>query len=105
MIREGWPRLTTIALACALLTSCSTTPPPEPEVRIVEVTVPVAVSCVPPTVTIEPDFQITRADVLAASDEAERYRIVAAGFLERDAYVALMRPVLEGCQNAAEPVQ
>ena len=83
--------------AALLLAGCGTTP--EPEVRTVIVNVPVPVSCVPAEARIEPEFRVSRNDVATASDAAERLRLSAAGFLERDAYVAEQLPVLRGCKD------
>lgn len=83
-----------------LLAACATTPPPEPEIRTVEVKVPVVVSCIPAGAPITPNFQVTREQVLAAPDVAERLRLTAAGFLERDAYFNVAYPLLQGCAAA-----
>ena len=85
--------------ATTLVAACSTTPDPEPQIRTVEVRVPVPVSCVPANAQVEPNFRVNRADVAAAPDAAERLRLLGAGFLERDAYVGEAVPVLRGCKD------
>lgn len=91
-------RILAVCGAASVLAGCHTTPD-EPIVRTVTVNVPVAVSCVPANARVEPDFKISRADVAAAASPEERYRLTAAGFLERDAFVAEAVPVLRGCRD------
>ena len=93
MMREGWP-----ALGAALLLSACASTPPEPIIRTVEVRVPVPVTCVPAGATIEPNFRVSREAVAAAPDAAERLRLTASGFLERDAWIGEALPVLRGCK-------
>lgn len=83
--------------ALVAVSACNTTPP-EPIIRTVEVLVPTPVTCVPANATVEPKFQVSRGDVAAAYDAAERLRLTAAGFLERDAYLGEVLPVLRGCK-------
>lgn len=86
-----------IIAAALLLAGCQT--PAEPEVRTVRVNVPVPVSCVPSDARIEPEFRVSRGDVATAYDAAERLRLSAAGFLEREAYITEQLPVLRGCKG------
>lgn len=88
-----------LLLASAIALAGCTTTTPEPEVKIVYVDRPVAVSCVPTTLNIDPEFQVSRGDVVGAADAAERLRLTGAGFLERDAYLNVIQPVLKGCAN------
>lgn len=102
---EGWgglvrPHIVSAVVAGSLVAACGTTAPPEPEVRIVETLVPVPVSCVPEGFRVDPDFQVDRQNVVAASAPDEAYRLLAVGFLERDAYINRVRPVIEGCVAA-----
>lgn len=92
-------RLMILCGAVSVLASCGSTPRPEPEIRTVTVNVPVPVSCVPASANIEPDFKVTKAGVLAAPSPEERYRLAAAGFLEREAWVAEAIAVLRGCRD------
>ena len=83
--------------AFVAVAACNSTPR-EPIVRTVEVLVPTPVTCVPASANLEPKFQVSRGDVAAAYDAAERLRLTAAGFLERDAYINEILPVARGCK-------
>lgn len=91
-------RAALLVASAVTLVGCATTPP-EPEVKVVYVDRPVAVSCVPTTLNIDPEFQVSRGDVVGAADAAERLRLTGAGFLERDAYLSVIQPVLKGCAH------
>lgn len=91
-------RVVLLLASTVTLAGCATTTP-EPEVKIVYVDRPVAVSCVPATFDTNPEFQVNRGDVVGAADAAERLRLTGAGFLERDAYLSVVQPVLKGCSN------
>ncbi len=90
--------MTPACLLPALLAGCAPTPPAEPIIRTVEVLVPTPVTCLPENFSVDPRFQVSRADVAAAADAAERLRLLGAGFLERDIYAAEVAPVLRGCK-------
>ena len=97
-VRDGWPGVT-IAAALALAACNPTTDDPIPT-RIVEVQVPVAVSCVPAGL---PDFQpftVSRDALILAPDAATRYQLAVAGMLERDARSAEVEPVIAACRAA-----
>lgn len=85
-----------VALALA---ACGTTQP-EPMIRTVTVNVPTPVSCVPASADTEPRFRVQTGDVAAATEPAERLRLTAAGFLEREAWITSQAlPVLRGCKD------
>jgi len=87
-----------IALALAL-PACTTTAPPEPVVRTIEVRVPVAVPCVPDGVSEPPEYVDSREALLASRDDpALAYALVQAGRDQRDARLALLEPVVRGCR-------
>lgn len=87
-----------IALGCLALAACGATASPEPIVRTVEVKVPVAVSCVPPTLGDEPVYVDTDAGLRAAAGPEDRFQLMAAGRIQRNAWLARVRPVLKGCR-------
>ncbi len=74
----------------------------ERPVRTVTVKVPVAVECVPATLGAAPSYPDTDDALRAAVDAAERYKLVAAGRLLRDARLGEVEPVLLACRGASE---
>lgn len=91
-------RLATLGVCAIALSACTTTRP-EPEVRIVEVKVPVPVSCVPDNLPPRPTYRVSVGDIVGAPDAAERYRLAAAGFQERDARLNEVEPVIQNCRD------
>lgn len=91
-------RLAAIAAGALALSACATTDP-EPIVRIVEVKVPVMVSCVPTNLPPRPTYRVAAGDIVAAPDAAERYRLAAAGFQERDARLNEVESVIQNCRD------
>ncbi len=87
-------------LPLALLAGCTTAR--EPVVRTVTVLKPVALSCVPETLSTAPDYPDTDDALLAAQDAAERYRLVAAGRLLRNARLGELEPVLLICRSETD---
>lgn len=85
-----------LALATA---ACETPQPPEPEVRIVEVQVPVARSCVPENLSPAPAYVDTVDALRAAADAAARFLLLAAGREQRVARLAEIEPVVAGCRD------
>lgn len=83
--------------AALLLASCGTAR--EGPVRIVTVNKPVAVACVPAGFTTAPEYPDTDEALRRAPDAAERYRLVFAGRLLRDARLGELEPVIEACQS------
>lgn len=92
------PRRTLMYIAVAsLLTACAgTAPTPEPRIVTQEVKVPVATACLKRgDVPVRPDFPDRSMTVETPLDEA--FRLMAAGILSRDAFIARQRGVIEGC--------
>ena len=70
----------------------------EPVIQIKEVIKPVAVACVPSTLTAKPSYPDTDAALIGAADAAERYQLVAAGRELRKARLNELETVVEGCK-------
>lgn len=87
------------AVVVTLLLGACQTVKPEPEVRTVEVAVPVAVSCVPSNTPPRPTYRVSVGDIIGAPTADERYRLTAAAFQERDARLAVVEPVVDGCRD------
>lgn len=79
-----------------LLAACATKP--EPVVKTVEVTVPVAAACVPKNLPAKPTYPDTAEALKAAPDAAARYVLIAAGRLLRIQRLAETEPVIEHCR-------
>jgi hypothetical protein len=94
-----WIIALSAAIAWPLLTagSCATTTPP-PIVRTVEVKVPVAVTCVPADFPEEPAYVDSDKTLKAAGGPEDRFQLIAAGRIQRDRWLALVRPVLKSCR-------
>lgn len=84
----AWPLLTA--------GSCATTR--EPEVRIVEVRVPVPVSCVPSSLGAAPAYPDTDEAVRASAGPGDLLQLLAAGRLLRKQRSAEVEPALEACR-------
>lgn len=90
-----------LILACAPLlmaVQCATTR--EPEIRTVEVRVPVAVSCVPEGTPTETP---ARADV--SGETGSVIQAITAELIQWRGYGAQVAPVLAACRRAGEPSQ
>jgi len=72
---------------------------PEPIVRTVTVKVPIALECVPVSLSDAPEYPDTDEALLAVVDAAERYRLLFAGRVLRDARLGEVEPVLQICRN------
>lgn len=70
--------LAVVGAASVALTACAHAPR-EPEIRTVEVKVPVAVPCVPANLPAAPVYPDTREAIQAAGAAPERYQLLAAG--------------------------
>jgi hypothetical protein len=84
-------------LAFVLLAACGTAPL-EPKVEVREVRVPVPVACVPKSFPAAPQFPDSRAALLAAKGQDERYRLMAAGWMPRDARLAALEAQIKACR-------
>lgn len=84
----AWPMLTA--------GSCATTR--EPEVRTVEVRVPVPVTCVPKGLGPAPVYPDTDEAVLASPGPGDLLHLLAAGRLLRKQRSAEVEPVIETCR-------
>lgn len=91
-------RTATLLPLVALLSACFGDQP-EPIVRTVTVKVPVAVSCTPATLTAPPEYPDTDEALRNAVDAAERYMLVAAGRMLRDARLGELEPVIQNCRS------
>lgn len=78
------------------LAACGGTP--KPDVRTVEVKVPVAVKCVPEGLKAAPAYPDTDMALKAAPGAADRYQLLAAGRLLRSQRLAEVEPVIAGCR-------
>ena len=72
---------------------------PEPVVTIKEVLVPVARACVPGDLPAAPAYPDTDAALRAAAEGPERYALVAAGRLLREARLAVLEPLVDACRR------
>lgn len=80
-----------------MLAGCSTVRP-EPVVDTVTVGVPVARSCVPPALGEAPAYIDTDAALKAAGGPEDRYQMVIAGRVQRNARLGEVEPVVKGCR-------
>lgn len=90
----------TLIAATMLLAGCGAKP--EPVVRTVTVNVPVAIECVPVTLGDAPSYPDTDEALRAATDAAERYRLVFLGRLLRDARLGEVESVILSCREGAD---
>jgi len=88
-----------IAALALLVTACATTrPDPEPIIKTVEVVVPgPPVPCVPKELGPAPSYVDSDEALKAARDAAERYQLVYAGRLQRQARLGEIEPVVAAC--------
>lgn len=84
------------------IAACGTTgqpPRPEPKVKVVEVMVPVAKSCVPKNLAAPPVYVDSDEALAKAPNAAVRYLLVTAGRLQRIARLGEVEPVVEICRD------
>jgi hypothetical protein len=93
-------RAAAIVAAALALAACGSAPKPELVGRTVEVKVPVAVPCVPADLPGEPAYVDSDAALKGAPNGPTRYRLTAAGRIQRNQYLAIVRPVLKACQRS-----
>jgi hypothetical protein len=91
-----------LILAAALLTAGCATNSREPVVTVKTVGLPVAVSCVPPSLGPAPSYPDTDESLRSAGPE-RFLQLVLAGRDLRDARLAQVEPVLDGCRQGATP--
>lgn len=87
-----------IGLALFSCVGCSTVGRPEPVVETVTVDAPVARSCVPPALGEAPAYIDTDAALKAAGGPEDRYQMVIAGRVQRNARLGEAEPVIRGCR-------
>lgn len=95
-------RLIAAAVVLTLLAGCATTQTPEPVIRTVTVNVPVPAPCVPATLAPAPEYPDTDSALRKATDAAERYLLVFAGRLLRDARLTQLETVVAACPKVGE---
>ena len=81
------------------LMGCTHQQPPEIKIVTQTVNIPVPVSCVPNNTPEAPKYAVTKETLLAASDMAERYRQLQIGWLEREARLKQVEPIIEVCKK------
>lgn len=99
---EGWGGTKSgswVACAALLLAGCGHQR--EPIVKTVYVDRPVALECVPASLDDAPSYPDSNAALKQAADAAERYALIAAGRLLRDARLAELEPVIMNCRSGA----
>lgn len=87
-----------LALMAVLLLAACATKPSEPIIRTVEVRVPVPVACAPADLGSAPGYPDTDAALRGAPGAAERYLLIAAGRLLRQARLDVLEKVVEACR-------
>lgn len=90
-------RSAVVIAATLLLTACGHQP--EPIVRTVTVIKPVAVACIPATLDPAGSYPDTDEALRSAVDAAERYALVAAGRMLRDARLGELEPIIQACRE------
>lgn len=86
-------------IACAALAACSTKPPAEPVVRIVEKLVPMPTPCVSDKTPPAPAYKVTIDGLRAEPSKAKRYVLAVGGLIEREQRLAETEPVIEACRK------
>lgn len=96
----GLARPLALLLGLAVLCACSSVPKPEPQVRTIEVKVPVREACAPGRDQLpNPPAGYADAGLSAdVGDAAERYRRIATANEQRKARLALVEPVIAACR-------
>lgn len=93
--------LTAPIIATIALSGCAAKPV-EPIVRNVFVDRPVAVSCIPAALDAAPAYPDTNEALQRAADAAERYALIAAGRLLRDARLGELEPLVYLCRETTK---
>lgn len=93
-----------VLLAVALTSACAActhTAPPEPVVRTVEIKVPVPVTCVPASLAEPTTYVDTDEALKSAAGPEDRFQLLAAGRIQRNARLSRVEPVIAACRSAA----
>ena len=88
-----------LAVSMLLAVSLSGCIEPEPRVVTKIVSVPTPVECVPKTFPTPPNYPDTDEALRAAADAAERFQLVVAGRLLRNARLGEVEPAIEACRE------
>lgn len=87
-----------VLMPLALLTACQTAKVPEPIIKTVFVSVPgKALPCVPKELGPAPVYVDTNEKLKSAADAAERYQLIFAGRMQREARLGEIEPVISSC--------
>lgn len=97
MNRQFQWHLNATLIAALTLSACGHVPPPEPVVVTREVHIPVPTPCTVATPQA-PDYADTRAALQAAPDIDRATRLLVAGRIQRDAYIAAILDALASCR-------
>lgn len=89
-----------VLAACLFLAACGGTKLTEPEIKIVEKTVPVAVSCISKDSPEKPKFTDTREALAAAPDADVRYQLLASNWELKERLIATREKEREICKKA-----
>ena len=89
------------AIAGVVLAGCGTTG--EPVVKTVSVDAPTPVSCVPADTPRGSAPSLSAAQLLAASDAAARYQLLAEFWTSASPDLAMLAGIVEACRTAAPP--
>ncbi len=92
----------TLLLIPSALGGCAKTVAPQPEIRTVEVKVPVPQPCVPASYGPAPDYPDTDSALRKAADAAERYLLLAAGRKLRVSREKENDTVIAGCPKVGK---
>lgn len=87
-----------IAITALALAGCGTVAKPEPQIRTVEIKVPVARPCVPENLPAPPTYRVTPADILAAPEGPARLVLTGIALAERIARLNEVEPVVAKCR-------
>lgn len=87
-----------LLIAIVALAGCASTPP-EPKIVTRDVMMPVAQPCPAEPVPAPPAYPDTAEALRAAPGPDNRYRLLAAGWLVRDARLRMLEAVVAACRK------